>query len=104
MSITVASLEGLFVVIAGYCGDEDRSLCLQCGPGITFRDILSVQNITESHLIESENQVAELQNQLAMLTKNITELTQSLQMPEQAMVKMLMYEEVLQQTDQILYW
>ena len=102
--ITVASLEGLFVVIAGYCGDEDRSLCLQCGPGITFRDILRVQNITESHLIESENQVAELQNQLAMLTKNITELTQSLQMPEQAMVKMLMYEEVLQQTDQILYW
>lgn len=65
---------------------------------------MSVQNITESHLIESENQVAELQNQLAMLTKNITELTQSLQMPEQAMVKMLMYEEVLQQTDQILYW
>ena len=66
-----------------------------------FKEILNVQNVTLEDLKESENLVQDLQDQLAILTRNVTE---NLRIPEQALVKMLMYEEVLHQTDQILYW
>ena len=99
--VSVASLEGIFVAIASYCGDEKQSFCFQCGSGVDFKDILTIQNMTLTDLKESENRVHELQNQLAILTRNVTE---NLRMPEQALVKMLMYDEVLHQTDQILYW
>ena len=101
LTFSVASLEGVFLAIANYCGDEKQSFCFQCGSGVDFKEILNVQNVTLEDLKESENLVQDLQDQLAILTRNVTE---NLRIPEQALVKMLMYEEVLHQTDQILYW
>ena len=100
-NLVIASLEGLFAGIAAFCSVGGPVLCTQCGPGIEFEDILKLQNKTENDLIESEVALQKLERELESLTRNLTE---KLQIPDDGLLRMLIYEDILDKTDQVLYW
>ena len=87
--------------ISNFCASEAIKICGKCGDGIGFEDVLKVQNLTLQSLKESEAKVALIETQIANVT---AKLVGNLTLTESALIKVRKYDDILHQTEQILYW
>ena len=94
-------MEGVFSGIATYCGSGAVIVCSFCGDGIDYKDILAAQNMTLLKIQQNHEELKRLEVQIADLT---AEAVQRFKLTQKAMRKAKKYEEVLRQTEQILYW
>ena len=97
------SSEGLSLAIGGICGSDVAEVvgCQKCGIKTDFEDILKTQNITMAKLFAAEHKIAKIKK--AMHDVN-TEMMKNHELKDTPLKKLLQYEPVLEQTEQILYW
>ena len=98
----IASIEGIFWSLSGYCGSNAVEICKHCRSFITYENILKIMNKTNNVLKEREETLMHLnrdfQDMAELLVKDIPN------QHEVDLVRIRKYEDVLHQTDQILYW
>ena len=105
----IKSIEGMFLAISEICNsgeDVVKIRCEECQPGEDFENILQYQNITEKYLTEYQQKVIE---QIKEIDQNLDDINskfmdESEVLPESSRRKILQYDDILAETDMILYW
>lgn len=96
----IGALEGVFIAIANICESELAKICHLCGEGIEFQDVLKSQNMTLEALKENDGKVELILEEI----NNLTTATFDLQLTDYQLYKNQRYDQLLYETEQILYW
>jgi hypothetical protein len=99
--LLVKSLEGILWAASAYCGSEAGLLtCDYCGAGVEFLDVLEAQNKTMENLEAVKEVVKNFDREvinISVTASKYFELGDGIR-------DVLKYDELLQQTDELLYW
>ena len=97
------SSEGLSLAISGICQSDLAEVvgCQKCGIKTDFEDILKSQNMTMAKLFAVEHKIAKIKKALHEVN---TEMMKNHELNDTILKKLLQYQILQEQTEQILYW